>query len=77
MYVIVLYVSYITLHILTDTYTDSTVIYNIYAFQAFQEFVETFQEAPINGSKIWVKAGTYDAGARSKIAIFFFFENRY
>ncbi|CAG9759602.1 unnamed protein product [Ceutorhynchus assimilis] len=31
----------------------------------FQEFVETFQEAPINGSsKIWVKAGTYDAGAR-------------
>lgn len=33
----------------------------------FQEFVETFQEAPINGSsKVWVKAGTYDAGARSK-----------
>lgn len=35
--------------------------------QVFQEFVETFQEAPINGSsKVWVKAGTYDAGARSK-----------
>lgn len=35
--------------------------------QVFQEFVETFQEAPLNGnSKVWVKAGTYDAGARSK-----------
>lgn len=34
--------------------------------QAFQEFVETFQETPINGAKVWVKAGTYDAGARSK-----------
>lgn len=34
--------------------------------QVFQEFVETFQEAPMNGStKVWVKAGTYDAGARS------------
>lgn len=34
--------------------------------QVFQEFVETFQEAPLNGSsKVWVKAGTYDAGARS------------
>ncbi|GLV43053.1 uncharacterized protein CBL_14269 [Carabus blaptoides fortunei] len=36
------------------------------AAHAFQEFVETFQEAPINGSKIWVKAGTYDAGARKE-----------
>ncbi|CAH0562288.1 unnamed protein product [Brassicogethes aeneus] len=35
------------------------------AAHVFQEFVETFQEAPINGgSKVWVKAGTYDAGTR-------------
>ncbi|XP_017778699.1 PREDICTED: U2 snRNP-associated SURP motif-containing protein isoform X2 [Nicrophorus vespilloides] len=35
------------------------------AADAFKEFVETFQETPINGgSKVWVKAGTYDAGAR-------------
>lgn len=35
------------------------------AAHAFQEFVETFQETPVNGSsKVWVKAGTYDAGAR-------------
>lgn len=35
-----------------------------YVFQAFQEFVETFHDTPINVSKVWVKAGTYDAGAR-------------
>ncbi|KAK9889205.1 hypothetical protein WA026_004485 [Henosepilachna vigintioctopunctata] len=35
------------------------------AAHVFQEFVETFQETPINGgNKVWVKAGTYDAGAR-------------
>lgn len=36
------------------------------AAHVFQEFVETFQETPVNGSKIWVKAGTYDAGARKE-----------
>ncbi|CAH1965095.1 unnamed protein product [Acanthoscelides obtectus] len=37
------------------------------AAHVFQEFVETFQEAPLNGSsKVWVKAGTYDAGARKE-----------
>lgn len=36
--------------------------------QVFKEFVETFQEAPSSTSKVWVKAGTYDAGARSKYA---------
>ncbi|CAG9816756.1 unnamed protein product [Phaedon cochleariae] len=37
------------------------------AAHVFQEFVETFQDAPINGSsKVWVKAGTYDAGARKE-----------
>ncbi|XP_022915501.1 U2 snRNP-associated SURP motif-containing protein isoform X2 [Onthophagus taurus] len=37
------------------------------AAHAFQEFVETFQETPLNGSsKVWVKAGTYDAGARKE-----------
>lgn len=35
--------------------------------QVFKEFVETFQEAPTS-AKVWVKAGTYDAGARSKNA---------
>ena len=36
-------------------------------FQVFEEFVATFQESPISSSsKVWVKAGTYDAGARSK-----------
>ncbi|XP_045482646.1 U2 snRNP-associated SURP motif-containing protein [Harmonia axyridis] len=35
------------------------------AAHVFQEFVETFQDTPINGgNKVWVKAGTYDAGAR-------------
>lgn len=30
--------------------------------------METFQDTPISGSsKVWVKAGTYDAGARSKV----------
>ncbi|CAG9137014.1 unnamed protein product [Plutella xylostella] len=33
------------------------------AAHVFKEFVETFQEAPTS-SKVWVKAGTYDAGAR-------------
>lgn len=36
------------------------------AANAFKEFVETFQEAPAASSKVWVKAGTYDAGSRSK-----------
>lgn len=35
------------------------------AANAFKEFVETFQEAPSTISKVWVKAGTYDAGSRS------------
>jgi hypothetical protein len=40
-------------------------------FQVFEEFVATFQESPISSSsKVWVKAGTYDAGARSMIALF-------
>jgi len=26
--------------------------------------VETFQDAPTPSSKVWVKAGTYDAGSR-------------
>ncbi|KAH8280482.1 hypothetical protein KR018_007960 [Drosophila ironensis] len=34
------------------------------AAHAFKEFVETFQEAPTPSSKVWVKAGTYDAGTR-------------
>ncbi|EDW32826.1 GL10142 [Drosophila persimilis] len=34
------------------------------AAHAFKEFVETFQEAPTPSSKVWVKAGTYDAGSR-------------
>ncbi|BES91658.1 cwf21 [Nesidiocoris tenuis] len=34
------------------------------AAQAFEEFVATFQEAPSKTGKVWVKAGTYDAGKR-------------
>ncbi|XP_049295076.1 U2 snRNP-associated SURP motif-containing protein isoform X2 [Anopheles funestus] len=36
------------------------------AAHAFKEFVETFQEAPSKISKVWVKAGTYDAGSRKE-----------
>ncbi|XP_034947103.1 U2 snRNP-associated SURP motif-containing protein isoform X1 [Chelonus insularis] len=37
------------------------------AAQAFEEFVATFQEAPNKTtSKVWVKAGTYDAGKRQE-----------
>lgn len=42
-------------------------------FQAFQEFVETFQEGPSKTSKVWVKAGTYDAGRRRK---FFYYKRK-
>lgn len=42
------------------------------AANAFKEFVETFQEAPSTISKVWVKAGTYDAGSRSLFFIDFF-----
>lgn len=35
------------------------------AAAAFKEFVETFQQSPATASsKVWVKAGTYDAGTR-------------
>lgn len=34
-------------------------------FQAFKEFVETFEDTSSSVSKVWVKAGTYDAGSRS------------
>lgn len=35
--------------------------------QAFEEFVATFQETPNKTTnKVWVKAGTYDAGKRRK-----------
>ncbi|GBP38747.1 hypothetical protein EVAR_22396_1 [Eumeta japonica] len=36
------------------------------AAHVFKEFVETFQEVPSSTSKVWVKAGTYDAGARKE-----------
>nr|XP_049692427.1 U2 snRNP-associated SURP motif-containing protein isoform X2 [Helicoverpa armigera] len=36
------------------------------AAHVFKEFVETFQEVPSTASKVWVKAGTYDAGARKE-----------
>lgn len=41
-----------------------------YSLQAFKEFVETFQEAPSTVSKVWVKAGVYDAGTRRTYSIF-------
>lgn len=36
------------------------------AAQAFEEFVATFQESPGKSGKVWVKAGTYDAGKRQE-----------
>ena len=37
------------------------------AAQAFEEFVATFQDSSNkNANKVWVKAGTYDAGKRRK-----------
>ncbi|XP_021941946.1 U2 snRNP-associated SURP motif-containing protein [Zootermopsis nevadensis] len=36
------------------------------AAQAFEEFVATFQETPSKAGKVWVKAGTYDAGRRQE-----------
>ncbi|KAK6638254.1 hypothetical protein RUM44_008683 [Polyplax serrata] len=37
------------------------------AAHAFQEFVETFTDVPVNKTgKVWVKAGTYDAGKRQE-----------
>lgn len=36
----------------------------MFFFQAFEEFVATFQEAPSKSSKVWIKAGTYDAGKK-------------
>lgn len=36
------------------------------AAHVFQEFVETFQETPSTINKVWVKAGTYDAGSRKE-----------
>lgn len=35
--------------------------------KAFEEFVQTFQNEGKKTSKVWVKAGTYDAGKRRKI----------
>ncbi|RZF47241.1 hypothetical protein LSTR_LSTR004950 [Laodelphax striatellus] len=36
------------------------------AAQAYEEFVTTFQETPSKSGKVWVKAGTYDAGRRQE-----------
>ncbi|XP_008178793.1 U2 snRNP-associated SURP motif-containing protein isoform X1 [Acyrthosiphon pisum] len=36
------------------------------AAQAFEEFVATFQNEGKKNSKVWVKAGTYDAGKRQE-----------
>ncbi|XP_031630121.1 U2 snRNP-associated SURP motif-containing protein [Contarinia nasturtii] len=36
------------------------------AASVFKEFVETFEEAPSSVAKVWVKAGTYDAGSRKE-----------
>lgn len=42
----------------------------MYYVQAFEEFVATFQETPSKtASKVWVKAGTYDAGKRRKYRV--------
>lgn len=44
----------------------------IFFSQAFEEFVATFQETPSKTtSKVWVKAGTYDAGKRREYKIIY------
>lgn len=42
------------------------IIVLFYIPQAFEEFVATFQNEGKKNSKVWVKAGTYDAGKRRK-----------
>lgn len=37
-----------------------------FLWQAYEEFVATFEETPVQKGKVWVKAGTFDAGSRSK-----------
>ena len=44
--------------------------------QVFEEFVATFQEDSSKVSKVWVKAGTYDAGQRSMFHPIVFIETR-
>ncbi|XP_042210542.1 U2 snRNP-associated SURP motif-containing protein-like isoform X2 [Homarus americanus] len=36
------------------------------AAQAYEEFVATFEETPVQKGKVWVKAGTFDAGSRKE-----------
>ncbi|CAG0881397.1 unnamed protein product [Darwinula stevensoni] len=36
------------------------------AAQVFEEFVATFQDGPSKSSKVWVKAGTFNAGTRAE-----------
>ena len=36
------------------------------AAQVFEEFVATFQDGPSKSSKVWVKAGTFNAGTRGE-----------
>ena len=43
------------------------VLSSSFILQAYEEFVATFDETPAQkGGKVWVKAGTFDAGSRSK-----------
>jgi len=57
-------VAYIHIFLICQVfYTDNCAC----CVQAFEEFVATFQETPNKTtSKVWVKAGTYDAGKRRK-----------
>ncbi|KAK4313057.1 hypothetical protein Pmani_015576 [Petrolisthes manimaculis] len=36
------------------------------AAQVYEEFVATFEETPVQKGKVWVKAGTFDAGSRKE-----------
>jgi len=36
------------------------------AAQAYEEFVATFEDVPTQKGKVWVKAGTFDAGSRKE-----------
>lgn len=51
--------------VLPDVYLNF-IVFPLPIWQAYEEFVATFEETPVQKGKVWVKAGTFDAGSRSK-----------
>ncbi|KAG0717299.1 U2 snRNP-associated SURP motif-containing protein [Chionoecetes opilio] len=42
------------------------VLMKVSCWQAYEEFVATFEDTPSQKGKVWVKAGTFDAGSRKE-----------